>query len=99
MTSYSKLDTSLCPKSHSHFKNSNLSLVGWNTSNFRFVQDLFLNCLFSASTGLRTIVTKVIKVQFGWKKLWTEEPGGLQSIGSQRIRHDGATGHMAGRSM
>ena len=23
-----------------------------------------------------------------WEILWTEEPGGLQSIGSQRIRHN-----------
>ena len=23
-----------------------------------------------------------------WKFLWTEEPGGLQSMGSQRISHD-----------
>ena len=23
-----------------------------------------------------------------WKISWTEEPGGLQSMGSQRIRHD-----------
>ena len=23
-----------------------------------------------------------------WRILWTEEPGGLQSIGSQRARHD-----------
>ena len=23
-----------------------------------------------------------------WKILWTEEPGGLQSIGLQRVRHD-----------
>ena len=23
-----------------------------------------------------------------WKMPWTEEPGGLQSMGSQRIRHD-----------
>ena len=23
-----------------------------------------------------------------WKTPWTEEPGGLQSMGSQRIRHD-----------
>ena len=22
-----------------------------------------------------------------WKSRWTEEPGGLQSIGSQRVRH------------
>ena len=23
-----------------------------------------------------------------WRILWTEEPGGIQSIGSQRIKHD-----------
>ena len=26
-----------------------------------------------------------------WKILWTEEPGGLQSMGSQRVRHDWVT--------
>ena len=26
-----------------------------------------------------------------WRIAWTEEPGGLQSMGSQRIRHHGAT--------
>ena len=26
-----------------------------------------------------------------WKIPWTEEPGGLQSMGSQRVRHDLAT--------
>ena len=25
-----------------------------------------------------------------WKIPWTEEPGGLQSIGSQRVEHDGS---------
>ena len=24
-----------------------------------------------------------------WKVPWTEEPGGLQSMGSQKVRHDG----------
>ena len=23
-----------------------------------------------------------------WRMLWTEEPGGLQSMGSQRVEHD-----------
>ena len=23
-----------------------------------------------------------------WRMLWTEEPGGLQSMGLQRVRHD-----------
>ena len=26
-----------------------------------------------------------------WKIAWTEEPGGLQSMGSQRVGHDWAT--------
>ena len=26
-----------------------------------------------------------------WKIPWTEEPGGLQSMGSHRVRHDSAT--------
>ena len=25
-----------------------------------------------------------------WRLLWTEEPGGLQPTGLQRVRHDGA---------
>jgi len=25
---------------------------------------------------------------FAWRIPWTEEPGGLQSIGSQRVKHD-----------
>ena len=28
-----------------------------------------------------------------WRIPWTEEPGGLQSIGSQRVGHDLATEH------
>ena len=28
-----------------------------------------------------------------WRILWTEEPGGLQSVESQRVRHDSATQH------
>ena len=26
-----------------------------------------------------------------WEIPWTEEPGGLQSMGSQRVRHDSMT--------
>ena len=28
-----------------------------------------------------------------WKIPWTEEPGGVQPVGSQRVRDDGATEH------
>ena len=30
---------------------------------------------------------------FAWRIPWTEEPGGLQSMGSQRVRHDCMTEH------
>ena len=30
-----------------------------------------------------------------WRIPWTEEPGGLQSKGLQRVRHDLATEHMS----
>ena len=29
-----------------------------------------------------------------WRIPWTEEPGGLQSMGSQRVRHNWATKHL-----
>ena len=28
-----------------------------------------------------------------WKISWTEEPGGLYSVGSQRVRHNGEHTH------
>ena len=28
-----------------------------------------------------------------WRIPWTEEPGGLQCMGLQRVRHDGETEH------
>ena len=28
-----------------------------------------------------------------WRIPWRQEPSGLQSMGSQRVRHDGATKH------
>ena len=30
-----------------------------------------------------------------WRTPWTEEPGGLQSMGSQRVGHDWATTHLS----
>ena len=32
---------------------------------------------------------------FAWRIPWTEEPGGLQSMGSQRVGHDLATKQQA----
>ena len=41
--------------------------------------------------GLEDLLEKEIAVHSSipaWKILWTEKPGGLQSTGSQRVRHD-----------
>ena len=37
------------------------------------------------SSGVETAVHSSI---LAWKIRWTEEPGGLQSMGSQRVEHD-----------
>ena len=41
--------------------------------------------------GLEDLLEKEIAAHssiLAWKILWTEKPGGLQSTGSQRVRHD-----------
>ena len=43
------------------------------------------------SLGLEDLLEKEIATHssiFAWKILWTEKPSGLQSMGSQRVRHD-----------
>ena len=35
----------------------------------------------------REVKEKVVCIP-AWRTPWTEEPGGLQSVGSQRVRHD-----------
>ena len=34
-----------------------------------------------------------------WKTPWTEEPGGLQSMGSQRVGYDGTQSHQKGPTL
>ena len=43
------------------------------------------------SLGWEDLLEKEIATHssiLAWKILWTEEPGGLQSMGSQRVRHN-----------
>ena len=45
-------------------------------------------------TNLDSILEKAMATHsstLAWKIPWMEEPGGLQSMGSQRVRHDWAT--------
>ena len=44
--------------------------------------------------GLGRFLEKEVTIHssiLAWKTSWTEEPGGLQSMGSQRVRHSCAT--------
>ena len=46
------------------------------------------------SLGLEDPLEKEMATHFStlaWRILWTEEPGGLQSMGSQRVGHDCVT--------
>ena len=50
--------------------------------------------LFGILTGSKCISEKAMAPHsstLAWKIPWTEEPGGLQSIGSRRVGHDWAT--------
>ena len=49
-----------------------------------------------STPGIRHVVKKAMvphSSTLAWKIPWTEEPGGLQSMGSQRVRHNWATSH------
>ena len=46
------------------------------------------------SLGWEDLLEKEMATHFSilaWEILWMEEPGGLQSMGSQSVRHDLAT--------
>ena len=46
------------------------------------------------TTGMRAFLEEEMAIHSGilaWKILWTEEPGGLQFMSLQRVRHDWAT--------
>ena len=52
------------------------------------------NCLISINNGHSYYTEKAMAPHsstLAWKIPWTEEPGELQSLGSQRVRHDWAT--------
>ena len=43
------------------------------------------------SLGLEDSLEKIMATHssiFAWRIPWTEKPGGLQSMGSQRVRHN-----------
>ena len=62
------------------------SLVAQLVKNLPAVQDTLVRSLGWEDPLEKEMVTH--SSILAWKILWTEEPGGLQSMGSQRAGHD-----------
>ena len=63
-----------------------VSLVAQSVKNLPAVQETWVQSL-----GWEDPLEKEMATHssiLAWKISWTEEPGGLQSMGSQRVRHD-----------
>ena len=65
------------------------SLVAQSVKNLPAVQETQVQSLDGEDTLEKERATH--SSILAWKIPWTEEPGGLQSVGSQRVRHDLAT--------
>ena len=62
------------------------SLVDQSVKNLPAVQETRVQSLGSEDPLEKEMATP--SSILAWKISWTEEPGGLQSMGSQRVRHD-----------
>ena len=62
------------------------SLVAQTVKNLPAVQEIRVQFLGREDPLEKELVTHASIL--AWKTLWTEEPGGLQSMGLQRVRHD-----------
>ena len=64
-------------------------LVAQTVENLPAVQETWVQSLGQENPLEKAVVTHVSILV--WRIPWTEEPGGLQSTGSQRLRHDRVT--------
>ena len=62
------------------------SLLAWTVKNLPAVRETQVRSL-SREDPLEKEMTTLSSI-LAWKVPWTEEPGGLQSMGSQRVGHD-----------
>ena len=65
------------------------SLAAQSVTNLPDVQETWVQSLGREDPLEREMATH--SSILAWKISWTEEPGGLQSMGSQRVRYDWAT--------
>ena len=66
-----------------------VSLVAQSVKNLRAMQKTQVQSLGGVEPLEKEMATH--SSILAWEIPWTEEPGGLQSMGSQRVRHDLAT--------
>ena len=70
-------------------KRERASLVAWRVKSLPAMQETWVWFLSWEGPLEKEIVTH--SSVLAWKIAWTEEPGGLQSMGSQRVGHNWAT--------
>jgi len=76
-----------CTILHSHHKSSNFFRFSPKLTTFFFLSnhpegcELVFHCEFEKEMATHSSI-------LAWRIPWTEEPGGLQSMGSQRVGHD-----------
>ena len=66
-----------------------LSVVWISKSGLEFVKEIFDKAFYTTSNNI--ILEKEMATHssiLAWRILWTEEPGGLPSMGSHRVGHD-----------
>ena len=63
-----------------------VSLVAQTVNNLAAMQETWVPSLGQEDPLEKGMATH--SSILAWRSPWTEEPGGLQSIGSQRVRHD-----------
>ena len=85
-----KLDTTECVHTHTPLRNEYISsLVAQMIKNPTAMQETWVQSL-----GQEDPLEKGMATHSGilaWRIPWTEEPSGLQTMGSQRVRHDWMT--------
>ena len=62
------------------------SLVAQTLKNLPAMQEIWVRSLSQEDPLEKKMATH--SSILAWETPWTEEPGGLQSMGSQRVRHD-----------
>ena len=67
-------------------KDEQASLVAQSVKNLPAVQETQVQCLCEEDPLEKEMA--IHSSILACKILWTEEPGGLQSMGSQRVRHN-----------